>query len=68
MVLFIMLVAGFVLWELTPEWVAAEHTFLAVPSWGTARLPPLWLALLVFRLNSIRFVVAAVVDGVVWLR
>lgn len=33
MTLFIMLVSGFVICELTSEWPAVEHLFLAVPKW-----------------------------------
>jgi hypothetical protein len=32
--LFVMLVSGFVLWELTTEWPKAEEIFLAVPEWA----------------------------------
>lgn len=39
MTLFIMLVSGFVLWELTTEWPAAEHLFVAAPEWISQRLP-----------------------------
>lgn len=39
MTLFIMLVSGFVIWELTSEWAAAEHLFLAVPTWVNRHLP-----------------------------
>ncbi|MBI4578558.1 MAG: hypothetical protein HY718_02585, partial [Planctomycetes bacterium] len=44
MTLFIMLVSGFVIWELTSEWAAAEHVFLAVPRWASAHLPLPWLS------------------------
>ena len=36
--LFVMLVSGFVLWELCTEWPAAEHVFLSSPDWAAARL------------------------------
>jgi hypothetical protein len=35
--LFVMLVSGFVTWELTSEWPAAEEIFLHVPSWLVAQ-------------------------------
>lgn len=44
MTLFIMLVSGFVTWELTSEWAAAEHLFLAVPTWVNQQLSVSWLA------------------------
>lgn len=36
--LFVMMVSGFVVWEVCTEWVAAEHAFLAVPTWFNDRL------------------------------
>lgn len=35
---FVMLVSGFVTWELCAEWPAAEETFLAVPRWVVLQL------------------------------
>lgn len=35
---FVMLVSGFVTWELFAEWKAAEESFLAVPHWASAQL------------------------------
>lgn len=41
--LFVMLVSGFVTWELAAEWKPAEEVFLAVPAWlsGSMGLPRL---------------------------
>jgi polyferredoxin len=36
--LFVMLVSGFVTWELLTEWKTAEKTFLTVPEWAAATL------------------------------
>ena len=36
--LFVMLVSGFVTWELLTEWPAAEEVFLAVPTWIATKL------------------------------
>ncbi len=36
--LFVMLVSGFVTWELFTEWPAAEKVFLAAPAWLAAKL------------------------------
>lgn len=44
MTLFIMLVSGFVTWELASEWPAAEHVFLAVPQWASVHLSVSWLS------------------------
>jgi polyferredoxin len=34
---FVMLVSGFVTWELSAEWVAAEENFLALPHWVSSQ-------------------------------
>ena len=44
MTLFIMLVSGFVLWELTSEWAAAERLFVSVPTWVNQYLSAPWLS------------------------
>jgi hypothetical protein len=41
---FIMLVSGFVTWELFTEWPAAEKLFLAVPQWVSQQLQMPWLS------------------------
>jgi hypothetical protein len=42
--LFVMLVSGFVIWELLAEWPRGEEAFLAAPHWIASRLAPPALA------------------------
>lgn len=44
MTFFVMLVSGFVLWELTSEWHAAEDLFVAIPNWVSQNAPAPWLS------------------------
>jgi hypothetical protein len=42
--LFVMLVSGFVTWELFAEWPKGEEVFLAVPHWVSTTVATPWLA------------------------
>lgn len=44
MTFFVMLVSGFVLWELTSEWRTAEDFFVAIPNWVAQHASAPWLS------------------------